>query len=720
MLDAVDLANRKACVKEKLMKNKKSTVLILVLFFFCFTGPSLAQNKDYSPEEKEAIEFIKKGNVHFRNKDFEKAIPEYQKAVNAAPRMYLPNKLLAYTYMELHQKDEAIKAYSKAIDAEPNDPSTYIALAQIYVRFGLNDEAIKQYNKALALSPDNLDAYFGRSESHFLKGDYDEAVYDMGRIFAIDRNYKKLNDYYLFLNRKRFNITDPKKVNYSESNKVAAKASKLKDKKTDAEAIKIYTEALKFYPMNHSAYFNRAKRYMSQENYKKAVEDFSYAISNSPTMVKYYEGRAEAHKALRDMVAYNRDMALAKEFKDRKAAKEKAASSKKFEVNKKNSFDDYLKKNAKKILQEAALKAKKDAAEPYTNSGDVKKALKEAQAYKSKKEWEKAVGLYSRVIATAPEVSGLSNDEYATTLYQRGLSYLNITAKRFEAKQDFIKAIELKPDLAEAYVEKARLDVKSNKFSVRKEGFADFDKAIELNPRLADAYYYKALALSNKQGTKYSDIFQNFEKAIELDPNNKQYRELYAVKLEKAGALDKAIEQYSVILKQDQTDGRTYLKKGKLLHKAKDINKALNSYSMAIHYLSGSWKGEAYANRGLLFMDAKNYDNAIKDFTMALSISSTYGTYWGYRALAYEKKGDLKNSESDWTNQIKRTKLIKNKRTGEYSEYALTPFKQRANFYMRSKQYAKAKKDFQKILELKPSDESAKIALKDIEAKLSP
>jgi Flp pilus assembly protein TadD len=92
------------------------------------------------------------------------------------------------------------------------------------------------------------------------------------------------------------------------------------------------------------------------------------------------------------------------------------------------------------------------------------------------------------------------------------------------ALADFSKAIELKPDYAEAYnkrgLAKGGLAKSPNDVD---SALADYNKAIELKPDYAEAYYNRGVAKQAK-GDK-SGALADQNKAIELKPD---YAQAYA------------------------------------------------------------------------------------------------------------------------------------------------------------------------------------------------
>lgn len=86
------------------------------------------------------------------------------------------------------------------------------------------------------------------------------------------------------------------------------------------------------------------------------------------------------------------------------------------------------------------------------------------------------------------------------------------------AHKDYSKAIELKPDMIDAYFNRAQA-ILSDKENLTDEilnnALADFEKAIEFDEKFLDAYYYKAVVLMKLE--RYADAVEALDKAISID-----------------------------------------------------------------------------------------------------------------------------------------------------------------------------------------------------------
>lgn len=170
------------------------------------------------------------------------------------------------------------------------------------------------------------------------------------------------------------------------------------------------------------------------------------------------------------------------------------------------------------------------------------------------------------------------------------------------AKENFEKALERKPNLAEAYYFRGRVQLEYEKAD------ADFTKAIELKPNYPEAYFQRGLAkdLNNKRAAAMKD----YTKAIELNPN--------------------FIEAY-------MTRAVLYLlnQQGQL---------AIADYTKVIELKPD---GESYYVRGNSYLEIGEYAKAITDLTKSIQLDPTY--YWSYkqRAKAYRKLKKLRLAQAD-------------------------------------------------------------------------
>lgn len=171
-------------------------------------------------------------------------------------------------------------------------------------------------------------------------------------------------------------------------------------------------------------------------------------------------------------------------------------------------------------------------------------------AYESSGQPERAVEDYGRALELTDPAP--SDTQRAEIHNNRGVAYLAIDRKQQAAMEDFDKAIELRPDYAEAYANRGKIKIDREDYE---EAIVDFDKAIELNPELAEAYGNRGLAYQNLSDDE--NATRDYTKAIELGHSPQAYwnRGMLRYAL---GCFNLANEDFSAILKLAQPTDLLY------------------------------------------------------------------------------------------------------------------------------------------------------------------
>jgi tetratricopeptide (TPR) repeat protein len=106
-----------------------------------------------------------------------------------------------------------------------------------------------------------------------------------------------------------------------------------------------------------------------------------------------------------------------------------------------------------------------------------------------------------------------ANNLQAKEILEKGITLMSL--RRYnEAIEYFNKAIEMRPNYAEAYNLKANAYIQNGQFN---EAIALLDYAINLKPNYRDAYLNKGTALFSLK--KIEDSIIQYKKVIEIDPN---------------------------------------------------------------------------------------------------------------------------------------------------------------------------------------------------------
>ena len=130
-----------------------------------------------------AEKYPKEKQVHFEmaqiydtDEMFDKAIEEYEKALELDPNYGYALNSFAYMYSDMGNYEKALEYFRKYASVNPDDANPFDSMAELYFRMGRLDEAIAKYKEALDIKPDFYQTNWRIGYIHALKEDYNEAL----------------------------------------------------------------------------------------------------------------------------------------------------------------------------------------------------------------------------------------------------------------------------------------------------------------------------------------------------------------------------------------------------------------------------------------------------------------------------------------------------------------------------------------------------------------
>jgi len=97
------------------------------------------------------------GIRYYKNKEYEKAIDEFQKVIETYPDYKEAHSILGNAYFRIRKYDEASSAYQKVRQLDPNDVTAYENMGVIYANRGEYKEALGEWKRVLELNPERTD-----------------------------------------------------------------------------------------------------------------------------------------------------------------------------------------------------------------------------------------------------------------------------------------------------------------------------------------------------------------------------------------------------------------------------------------------------------------------------------------------------------------------------------------------------------------------------------
>lgn len=267
------------------------------------------------------------------------------KAVNAEilanpsnPALY--NKR-ASVYLSLRQFTEAENDSKRAMKLDSTQAAYYLTLVDVYFSENKTRDSKELLEKTAAKFPDNTEALLKLSELYFLVKRYQEGIEYANKALKVDENiakayyikgsiYRESGDTAKAISNLQTTVEQDKKyldafydlgVLYAarknpiafeyydnvlraepqNENALYAKAKLLQDIGKIDEALKLYQDILTINTTCDKCYYNRGAIYLElKKDPKKALEEFTKAISVNPNYVEAYFARGYTYSKLKD------------------------------------------------------------------------------------------------------------------------------------------------------------------------------------------------------------------------------------------------------------------------------------------------------------------------------------------------------------------------------------------------------------------------------------
>ncbi|WP_306641253.1 tetratricopeptide repeat protein [Sanyastnella coralliicola] len=165
----------------------------------------------------------------------------------------------------------------------------------------------------------------------------------------------------------------------------------------------------------------------------------------------------------------------------------------------------------------------------------------------------------------------------------------------------------------------------------------ELDKVIALRPGYAPAYYYRGVVLEDMGRT--DDARQSFEKALQLNPADKDLSQLLGSFYINNDLIVRAEEYFDQVYGQDTLAPQQFFYRAKIASRNGELETAISLYEKAIDLSDGNY-AEAYLNRGILLKKQGKIDDAIASYQRATEVRASYESAWYNMALAHRSAGN--------------------------------------------------------------------------------
>jgi thioredoxin len=679
------------------------------------TFPKVEQGKPVEPVQPiTAEEFFNNGSSKISEGNYKNAIADFTEAIRLNPYYAAAYYYRGLSYTNLKDNSKAIANFNQALQLIPTYTEAFFQRGLSYSNLGQKQKAIADYLKVIQLSGqkridrgDKERAIKLSSELLKTNLDFAEAYYQGLAYFYLSDI--ESNDQLIHLNT---GSNQALKQVFSKLDLSIQLNTKIADayyyrgiaQSTTERAIADYTQSIQLDPQLANAYYKRAHIHAYQNNLQTAIQDYTQTIQINPNFAEAYYQRGlilsqlkDEEKAIKDYQEYlRRDLAP--------------------DIPYPEAIEDYIQ----------ALQIKPQDADSYYQRGLARHALKDysgairdfsqairlnpkmAEAYFARSQaypqhidflpnldaYHELLADYDRAIrfnlnlAEAYLTRGLFRIGYPTDWesfgygldpeWQKKLSQGNDAEEKLlslkvaevfrKSINDYTKAIQLNPNLAEAYIARASArflittydsTVNIHDVSYWTMILEDVKQAIRLGWNHKVQYFENRLHDFGMSVT-FADLRgeESFE-AIMKDSSGRLlyeyfvFRGKYSLNPLKLKAEQKAIARYQQLLKSDSSNADTHYNLGLLYLKRGELKKAIASFTEAIKI--NDRDRDSYYNRALARYSLRNYQEAIADYTTAIQLTPDIAEsyYYGGRAFARYDSGDYKGAISDAEKALK-------------------------------------------------------------------
>ena len=251
--------------------------------------------------------------------DFDKAIQNYDKAIELKPDFFGAYNSRGIAYRRKGDFDKAIQNYDKAIEIKPDFAEAYNNRGAAYAEKRDFDKAIQNFTTAIKIKPDFAEAYCNRGNAYDEKHDFDKAIQDFTTAIELKPDFAEAyNNRGIAYGGKR--DFDKAIQNYDKAIEIKPDFAEAYcnrgvayvEKRDFDKAIQNYDKAIEIKPRLAEAYNNRGIAYVEKRDFDKAIQNYDKAIEIKPDFAEAYCNRGEAWMHMSEWDKAKADLTVAK------------------------------------------------------------------------------------------------------------------------------------------------------------------------------------------------------------------------------------------------------------------------------------------------------------------------------------------------------------------------------------------------------------------------
>ena len=240
---------------------------------------------------------------HFAGEN-EKAIADYTEAISLGLNSAEIYRRRGFDQKSVLNFDKAIADYGEAIKLNTNDGESYAGRCQTYLDNRQFDLALTDCNKALELNPEDANAYVSRGNIYLSKNENDLAIADFNKSLSLQKENAAayLGRGNAFYNKENYgkaldDFADAIRLDSRNPSAYGLRGLIFQKTNRDDKAIADFTEAIRINPEFSLLYASRGKSFLNQKKYDEAIADYTNAVefNNSGNAADFYFERGIAY-----------------------------------------------------------------------------------------------------------------------------------------------------------------------------------------------------------------------------------------------------------------------------------------------------------------------------------------------------------------------------------------------------------------------------------------
>jgi tetratricopeptide (TPR) repeat protein len=212
------------------------------------------------------------------------------------------------------------------------------------------------------------------------------------------------------------------------------------------------------------------------------------------------------------------------------------------------------------------------------------------------------------VLATNPSIFALPEDEVRWREHTHESRRLSKIGKYDEAVAEANAAIEVHPDYADSYINRALIEKDAGK---RFEAVEDYARAVEINPNLSTVQYdFGQLLRSLKMN---GPAIEAYRRAVELNPLMLEAYNNLGITYQLEGRYEEAITQFERVIALDPQYIKAYNNLGASLAQSGQLDRAIDVLTRGIE-MDPDYSG-TYRNLAMIYVQKKDVPRAYEEMT---------------------------------------------------------------------------------------------------------